>query len=156
MTVWALLFLVVAAVAVVLVMGDSVGEFTKTVIGYVQGRPTTLEVVEVAPNQWMRADAGVALSSMLLAALRDGHALSVTSAWRSNDEQAALRALYESGRGNLAAVPGWSNHQGGTAVDLGGVLSYTSPAYAWLAQHAKAFGFVNDVRGEYWHWHFVG
>jgi hypothetical protein len=33
--------------------------------------------------------------------------------------------------------------------------SYSSAAYKWLARHGRAYGFVNDVRGEPWHWTFA-
>ncbi|PZR03768.1 MAG: hypothetical protein DI536_35485 [Archangium gephyra] len=67
-------------------------------------------------------------------------------------EQQRLYALYKAGKGNLAARPGYSNHQGGTAVDVATGGSYSSKAYKWLARNARQYGFVNDVRGEPWHW----
>jgi hypothetical protein len=51
--------------------------------------------------------------------------------------------------GNLAAVPGYSNHQSGHALDLntsaGGVYSY-------LVNHGHAYGFRRTVPSEKWHW----
>ncbi|MEN9799809.1 MAG: hypothetical protein RL653_3506, partial [Pseudomonadota bacterium] len=52
----------------------------------------------------------------------------------------------------LAARPGYSNHQMGLSVDLGGIGGYGTRAYNWLKQNASRYGFVNDVGGEFWHW----
>ena len=78
------------------------------------------------------------------------------SGFRTMAQQKALYAAYRAGRGNLAARPGYSNHQGGTSVDVSTRGSYSSPAYKWLARHGRQYGFVNDVRGEPWHWTYRG
>ena len=51
----------------------------------------------------------------------------------------------------LAAAPGTSEHGWGLAVDLG--LDATSQA--WMRQHAKEYGFVDNVPREPWHWQFA-
>lgn len=129
---------------------------TGTVLGYVNGVPRVIQVAEVAPGKVMRADAAAAFLAMQAAARAAGFNLTVTSAWRSQAEQVALYAKYLAGVGNLAAKPGFSNHQGGTSVDIGGVNSFTSAAYAWLKTNAGRYGFVNDVSTEYWHWTYKG
>jgi LAS superfamily LD-carboxypeptidase LdcB len=58
------------------------------------------------------------------------------------------------GTGNLAARPGYSNHQGGVSMDIGGVNGYGTSACRWLQANASRYGFVNDVAGESWHWTF--
>ena len=50
------------------------------------------------------------------------------------------------------ARPGYSNHQGGTAADISTPGGYGGRTYAWLRRNARNYGFVNDVRGEPWHW----
>lgn len=68
-------------------------------------------------------------------------------------EHAPLQAAYKAGGGNLAARPGYSNHQGGIAVDVG-VGGTASAVYRWLAANAGRFGFVRTVKSEPWHWEY--
>lgn len=86
--------------------------------------------------------------------------LSVTDGYRTFRQQQITKAL----KGGLAATPGTSNHGLGLAVDLGGgVNSFNTPEYAWMALNAGKWGWVNPTwaqRGgskpEPWHWEFVG
>lgn len=49
------------------------------------------------------------------------------------------------------AVPGTSNHERGTALDI----DTSSAAYAWLRKHGAAFGWIADrVPNELWHFEF--
>lgn len=101
------------------------------------------------------------LRSLLAAAAAAGHAITINSAFRSYDEQAHLfRTMKQPGR---AAMPGQSEHQVGTAVDL----KLPRPEAAdWLAEHAHEFGFVRSYpqgkqkitgyRPEPWHVRHVG
>jgi D-alanyl-D-alanine carboxypeptidase len=101
------------------------------------------------------------LRGLMTAAAAAGHTLAVNSAFRSYDEQAQLfRTIKQPGR---AAMPGQSEHQVGTAVDL----KLPGPeASGWLSQHAGEFGFVRSYpegkqkvtgyRPEPWHIRFVG
>lgn len=83
------------------------------------------------------------------AARRDGVTLRINSGFRSYEEQAALYKLYRQGRGNLAAKPGYSNHQNGRALDL----NTSDPGvYRWLSRNARHFGFRRTVPSEKWHW----
>lgn len=123
---------------------------------YVNGRATRIRVSTIGNGKKLRTDAAVAFNKMKAAARRAGVTLTPVSGFRTMAEQKRLYALYKAGKGNLAARPGYSNHQGGTAVDVQTGGSYSSKAYKWLASHARAYGFVNDVRGEPWHWHFKG
>ncbi len=90
---------------------------------------------------------------MHAAARAAGINLHVNSAFRSMEEQRALYQKYLNGTGNLAAKPGYSNHQGGIAVDInvGGTGTST---YKWLANNASRFGFVRTVPSEPWHWEY--
>jgi LAS superfamily LD-carboxypeptidase LdcB len=67
-----------------------------------------------------------------------------------------LYQKYLNGTGNLAAKPGYSNHQNGISMDVGGINGYNTKAYSWLKANAAKYGFKNDVGGEYWHWTFKG
>lgn len=126
----------------------------RVVLGYVSGVPAKISLAPVGNGQYLRVDAAKAFLAMQAAARAAGHNLTATSGFRSMDQQTSLYAKYIAGTGNLAAKPGYSNHQGGVSIDIGGVNSFTSPAYLWLAANARRFGFVNDVSTEYWHWTF--
>jgi LAS superfamily LD-carboxypeptidase LdcB len=120
--------------------------------GYRKGKPIRIHVVKIG---WAEVEVKTAraFEKMRAAAERDGITLVIWSGFRSHDRQAALHARWRSGRGNLAARPGYSNHQSGRALDL----QVTDPrVYAWLAAHAKRFGFKRTVRSEPWHWEYVG
>jgi hypothetical protein len=86
---------------------------------------------------------------MKAAARAAGIDLHVNDGYRDYAEQARLYELYQSGRGNLAAPPGQSNHGLGISVDINIPDQRT---YQWLAKHADEYGFVNDVPSENWHW----
>jgi len=128
----------------------------KQVTAYVQGRPSTITVYPVGNGQYMRADAARNFKAMQAAAARAGINLSATSGFRTMAQQQELYRKYLNGTGNLAAKPGYSNHQSGISMDIGGVGGYNTRAYNWLRNNAANYGFKNDVRGEYWHWTFKG
>jgi len=90
--------------------------------------------LELRQGKPMRPDVARAFDRMQAAARADGVALIVTSAFRSNAEQAALFARNPDPR--WVAPPGGSLHRLGTELDLG-----PPSAYAWLAANAKRFHF---------------
>jgi D-alanyl-D-alanine carboxypeptidase len=112
------------------------------------------------PHRVTKAVQG-ALRGLLAAAAGAGHTLTVNSAFRSYQEQSRLfSSIKQPGR---AALPGQSEHQVGTAVDL----KLPGPdAAAWLAEHVAEHGFVRSYpegkqkvtgyRPEPWHVRFVG
>ena len=55
---------------------------------------------------------------------------------------------------NLAAKPGFSNHQDGYAYDFAISTYNGDPLYDWLKAHGPAHGFVRTVNGEPWHWEY--
>ena len=122
--------------------------------GYINGRAVSISVSSVGNGKYMRTDAANAFNRMKADAARAGINLSVVSGFRTMAEQQYLYNLYLQGRGNLAARPGYSNHQGGTSADLSVPGGYGSSTYRWLSANARRYGFVNDVRGEPWHWTF--
>lgn len=152
---WALLTMVgiAAALALLWIVGGPVA----LVQGFVKGKPSAVEVAPIGNSQSLRVDAAAAFLAMQARALVAGVVLKPNSGFRSNAAQALLYAAYLAGTGNLAAQPGWSNHQGGVSVDIDTRgLGFASPQFVWLRENAGAFGFVNDVKSEAWHWTFVG
>lgn len=57
---------------------------------------------------------------------------------------------YKAGVGNLAAVPGQSNHGWGSAVDVANCES-GSKVHKWLVANSKKYGFY-PLATESWHW----
>ncbi|MEA2112835.1 MAG: M15 family metallopeptidase [Patescibacteria group bacterium] len=115
------------------------------------------------------------LENMLKASQINSQEIYVFSAYRSFDEQNALKSYYsitygEGTANQFSADQGYSEHQLGTAVDLittgiGGTLEgfENTNEYQWLLNNAYKFGFVmsypdnNDYYVfEPWHWRFVG
>jgi soluble lytic murein transglycosylase-like protein len=99
-------------------------------------------------GQRMRPDVALAFDRLAAAADRDGVALIINSAFRSNAEQAALFAAHPDPK--WVARPGESLHRLGTELDLG-----PESAYAWLAAHAPRFGFKQRYDWEPWHYGFA-
>jgi hypothetical protein len=96
----------------------------------------------------MRPDVAVAFDRLAAAASRDGVALIVVSAFRTNAEQALLFAQHPDPK--WVAPPGQSLHRLATELDLG-----PEAAYGWLAANAPRFHFVQRYAWEPWHWGFV-
>ena len=72
---------------------------------------------------------------------------------RASPEQQRLYAIYKAG-GDKAALPGWSNHQMGLALDLS-TKRGTNEAFHWLTANAYRFKFKRTVASEPWHWEYV-
>ena len=113
--------------------------------------------------------------------------LAVVSAYRPKEEQNTLywrkvKQYTDKGYSDLEAQkvggtivkrPGFSEHNCGLAMDVGGSGDYTleqtfanTPAYAWLMEHCADYGFIlrfpegkEDITGviyEPWHYRYVG
>src|SRR3954449_2771590 len=93
----------------------------------------------------MRPDVALAFDRMHRAAERDGVALLITSAYRTDAEQAELWRRHPDPR--WVAPPGHSLHRYGTELDLG-----PDVAYDWLAAHAPGFHFIRRHTDEQWHY----
>ena len=130
----------------------------------------------------LRRETATALRSMFLAAREAEVRLRIISAYRSYRTQTATFAYWVAQSGlqlarKYSAIPGHSEHQLGTAVDLGtlgagapwGSASFaTSPTAIWLTENAYKFGFVRSYPAgakrvalscygsEPWHWRYVG
>ncbi|HEV2770079.1 MAG TPA: transglycosylase SLT domain-containing protein [Solirubrobacteraceae bacterium] len=96
----------------------------------------------------MRPDVARAFDRLAAAARKAGHSLIVTSAFRSQAEQAALFARNPNPK--WVAPPGRSLHRLGTELDLG-----PPTAYGWLAANAKRFGFIKRYSWEPWHFGYT-
>ncbi|WP_229872237.1 M15 family metallopeptidase [Promicromonospora soli] len=111
------------------------------------------------PGEQLRCDAAAALED-LNGAFRAafGRNLGVADGYRSYADQVAVAAS----RGALAAVPGTSNHGLGQAVDLsGGIESFGSAEYSWMAANAGKYGWEHPAwaepggsKPEPWHWEY--
>lgn len=123
-------------------------------------RPITARDCSNRGEQCLRRPAAQALVTMLAAMRRDGVSGSIHSTYRSYAVQCMVfrNWAYDDGRGFCrastgSALPGHSQHQLGTTLDLlsvdwksrGRGLSPEfgcSPAGRWLSEHAEEFGFV--------------
>ena len=104
--------------------------------------------LELRQGKPMRPDVAQAFDRMERAARADGVTLLITSAYRSDAEQAVLWRRHPDPR--WVARPGESLHRFGTELDLG-----PPTAYAWLAAHAGEFHFLKRYPHEPWHFGFV-
>ncbi|WP_229787077.1 D-alanyl-D-alanine carboxypeptidase family protein [Actinokineospora fastidiosa] len=109
----------------------------------------------------LRCDAAMSYRAMAEAfSAAFGRPLCITDSYRTFAAQVRLYGEKPA----LAAVPGTSNHGWGLAVDLcGGIQSFTSPEYRWLAANGPRFGWSNPAwarpgggREEPWHWEYTG
>ena len=106
-------------------------------------------VLAMRQGKRMRPDTAAAFDRMAAAARREGIWLSITSAFRSDAEQAQLFAAHPDPK--WVAPPRRSLHRNGTELDLG-----PPSAYEWLARNAPRFGFVKRYAWEPWHFGHVG
>jgi len=130
----------------------------------------------------LRRDAAAALRTMITAARGVDVRMRIISAYRSYATQNSTFAYWVAKSGlqrarKYSALPGHSEHQLGTAVDLatvgqgvpwGSAAFSTSPTLAWLTENAYKFGFVRPYPSgvkrialscygsEPWHWRYVG
>ena len=145
--------------------GASSGDIhAQTVTAYERGTPRALYAQAIHQRDrrnkilLLSAEAADHFREMMVRAAKDGFHLQVISAFRTHREQRILRKR----RGDLAAPPGWSNHQQGLSVDLAGTTreirgkKYRTILYWWLVRNAKEYGFYNDVPHEPWHWTYKG
>ena len=104
-------------------------------LAYRQGKP-------------MRPDVAAAFDRLEAVARADGVALIITSAYRSDAEQAQLYARHPDPK--WVAPPGRSLHRYATELDLG-----PPAAYGWLARNASRFHFVQRYSWEAWHYGYT-
>lgn len=81
-----------------------------------------------------------------------GHELTITSGFRTAEEQAALLEAEIAERGSLEEALWWvfppdrSMHVQGLAIDVG-----DGPAADWLAEEGSRFGLCRTLAWEWWH-----
>lgn len=127
----------------------------RSATGYTAGRPTPITVIEV-DGKPVEVDTANAFAQMQEAARKEGVYLRVVSGFRSYEEQQYLYRCYVNcscNSCNLAAPPGYSNHNSGVALDLN---THEPGVYRWLARNAARFGFERTVPSEDWHWEYLG
>lgn len=121
--------------------------------------------------------AAAAWQAMVVAAARDGIILRTVSGFRSfGYQRRLLRRKLDRGLAlatvlKVNALPGFSEHHSGCALDLttpgvpaADAAFAATPAFAWLAAHAGRFGFAlsyppgnaQGVDFEPWHWRYEG
>jgi len=142
----------VATVAAAL---SSINCTESTDTGYTSGNPFQIKVVTVDGKK-VEKDTANAYYVMAQAAAQAGVNIQVVSGFRTMAQQQYLYNCYincNCNNCNLAAYPGYSNHQSGHALDLNtsspGVLS-------WLNAHGASYGFSRTVPSEAWHWEWWG
>ncbi len=123
--------------------------------GYSGGNPMAITAVTV-DGKAVEEHTANAYYVMAQAARNSGINLHVVSGFRTMSQQQYLYHCYTScscNGCNLAAKPGYSNHQSGHAVDL----NTSAPGVAhWLAQHGAQYGFKRTVPSEAWHFEWWG
>ncbi|MCF0149694.1 MAG: M15 family metallopeptidase [Clostridium sp.] len=159
---------------------------------YESGQTSTLEPLEIdgtiivnknfgLPVDYgyrLRPEVDSAFQEMKQAAANDGVQLSIASGFRSYYKQQQLFSSYSYSYGSTAssfsAPAGYSEHQSGLALDIGGAdsslwvtsaFSYTYEAQ-WLKENCAKYGFIlrypvekEDITGyiyESWHFRYVG
>lgn len=140
--------------------------------------PKDLRTVAGSGDQ-LRDQAATALEDLLKAGRKEGHSLTMLSAYRSYERQKSLFNQYKAQYGldyatRISAPAGTSEHQLGLSADLGLANSSCdlkacfgdTAGGKWLAQNAERFGFIirypadgEEVTGykyEPWHLRYVG
>ncbi|MFO0594149.1 MAG: M15 family metallopeptidase [Myxococcaceae bacterium] len=123
--------------------------------GYRSGNAFPITVVTV-DGKPVEKDTANAYSVMQAAAAADGVSMFINSGFRTMAEQQYLYACYVNcncNSCNLAAQPGYSNHQSGSALDLN---TANGAVFNWLNAHGAAYGFRRTVPSEPWHWEYFG
>jgi hypothetical protein len=116
---------------------------------YDAGRQYGIDVITIGGKRASKPT-GHAFLKMQQAAHSAGVHLVINSGFRTMSEQQYFWGCYQNGNcnnGNLAARPGYSNHQNGRALDL--------TTSTWLANNASRFGFKRTVPSEAWHYEYT-
>lgn len=131
----------------------------KTAVGYLHGKPRDIVIMlaDYDTMKYLSIPAAKSYIKMKNAAAKDGIRLRMNLGFRTYQEQERYYQLYLSGRGSLAAKPGYSNHQMGIAADIRVRDTTLSPEYQWLYAHRAIYKFYPTVLPqEPWHWEYQG
>lgn len=125
-------------------------------------------------QQYLSKVAKEAFEEMCAAALEEDMHILANSAYRSYSDQQNIYDTYLNLYGqnyvdNYVAVPGYSEHQTGLALDVAakGYNTFkTSPEYTWMLENSYKYGFIlrypeskQEITGykyEAWHFRYVG
>lgn len=126
-------------------------------VGYDAGVAFDITVVTVDDDPVEKQTAN-AFWVMREAAAADGVDIHINSGFRTMEEQEYFYMCGPDGccccnSCNLAAAPGYSNHQSGHALDLS---TSNAGVYSWLAANGADYGWANTVPSEDWHWEWWG
>lgn len=134
-----------------------------------ESRPgNTYYVAGANGNVIVAADVSGKVLAMFRKAKSQGVVMTAESSFRSMRHQEAIcrgNSGCRNGDYTYIARPGYSNHQGGTAIDFGNVgvnssastscaqraTNWQSETWKWLYRNAKSFGF-RQYAAESWHW----
>src|SRR6187431_1539949 len=124
--------------------------------GYQNGQIPLSAMVRTEEGQYLQANAHAAWGNLARAcAAATGVWLAINEGYRDLAKQQYYWNLYQSGQGNVAAVPGTSNHGRGVAVDI----EHYDAVWSWLMNNAGNYGWswaTGQASGERWHWEYVG
>ncbi len=125
-------------------------------------------------TQYLSKVAQVAFENMCDSALKEGKYILANSAYRSYSDQQDIYNVYFNLYGqnyvdNYVALPGYSEHQTGLALDVASRDYNTfrsSPEYTWMLNNAYKYGFIlrypedkqaiTGYKNEAWHFRYVG
>jgi len=132
----------------------------RVVVGFRRGSPYPVTVRTVGrltngDRAWLELRTADAFEGLLRASYASGIDLRISSAFRSWQEQAALKAKRLLFGGPVTAEPGHSNHQQGTTLDLDVNGHDGSRVRAFLDANAASYGFYRTVPSENWHYEFT-
>lgn len=114
------------------------------------GRLPISDLAPIGGGFYLRKDAARQYLAMQTEARRRfGSGIPLVGAYRTYASQVYFRNLYLYHGGNLAAIPGTSNHGWGLAIDLSGrrtrwIVDQVGSPYGWSKAHS-------DAPGEWWH-----
>lgn len=135
------------------------------------------DLVSVGGGQQLRSEAANALKQMIAAASKEGLTISPLSGYRSYDKQVAVYGNEVKTNGQAvadtqSARPGYSEHQTGFSIDVGGGGCGIEDCFGntaegkWVAANSHNYGFIvryvpgkesiTGYRAEPWHIRYVG
>ena len=134
-------------------------------VGFIRGRKYTFRATKLASGHILDVRVAKAFTEMQAAAAKENVRIKINSAFRLPEEQEYFYCKYKRGTGNLAARPGYSNHQSGAALDLNtrgiphdralrkrtGRSTGKGAVYDWLIKNGSKYGFKR-IKREHWHW----
>jgi LAS superfamily LD-carboxypeptidase LdcB len=134
-------------------------------LGYVRGVAVELDLVDVggvdSAGEPIRLEESAAadFEAMRASAAREGVVLRLNSGFRSNEKQTYLWEGFTAKLPgfNLAAKPGYSNHQSGRAADFANCATTDTREHRWLTANAHRWRWRNTgmsftAQKEPWHW----